>query len=174
MIQSSRLGSLTSPYSATRKDIVSIFPACLRSHRYLALNSTGAVLARLRRQYSLSTCFYLKAVQNGEIAGYVVWDDPNSKEHHQLDVECPDLDIHLGGDPVLTAGIAKETAALHTEVESPHWTLSGLAVDPAFQRMGVGSLLLQWGLQRADEQSLPICLIASEEVRRMSQYQLVP
>jgi len=40
--------------------------------------------------------------------------------------------------------------------------LDSLYVDPAYQRKGIGKMLLQWGLQRADDGQNNVRLMASE------------
>lgn len=55
-----------------------------------------------------------------------------------------------------------ETAAMaaHQEImqRKPHWYVWGLAVDPARQRQGIGSTLLQDGLKRVDALGMPCYL----------------
>ncbi len=43
-------------------------------------------------------------------------------------------------------------------VPDPHWSLDGLAVDPQYQRLGYGAVLVRHGLPRADADGLPIYL----------------
>ena len=42
-----------------------------------------------------------------------------------------------------------------------HMWLAFLAVDPKFQRRGVGKRLMQWGMKRADAESIPLGLTSS-------------
>jgi len=48
-------------------------------------------------------------------------------------------------------------------VPGPHWYLWGLAVDPDYQRQGIGSRLMEPGLIRADQQGLPTYLETHDE-----------
>lgn len=50
-----------------------------------------------------------------------------------------------------------------------HWGLDDLGVDPAYQGKGIGSLLLEWGLKKADEAGLEVFCLSSEEVRNQSE-----
>lgn len=49
------------------------------------------------------------------------------------------------------------------DLPQPHWYLSMLGVSPAYQRQGVGSLLLQPILRQADNDRLPCYLETSNE-----------
>jgi GNAT superfamily N-acetyltransferase len=49
----------------------------------------------------------------------------------------------------------------HYSAQRMHTVLSFLAVDPMAQRMGVGTALVRWGIERADEAGLPIYVSAS-------------
>lgn len=42
------------------------------------------------------------------------------------------------------------------------WYLVTMGVDPKAQRMGIGRKLLQWGIDRSEEESIPACLEASQ------------
>lgn len=39
-----------------------------------------------------------------------------------------------------------------------HWLMKRLTVDPKWQRRGIGMMLLQWGLDRAQEEGIPVGL----------------
>ena len=41
------------------------------------------------------------------------------------------------------------------------WHLDTLAVDPTYQRRGIGTKLMAWGLEQSREENLPITLYAS-------------
>ena len=41
------------------------------------------------------------------------------------------------------------------------WKLRNLCVDPAFQRRGVGGILLEWGQKQAARERCPVVLTAS-------------
>ena len=41
---------------------------------------------------------------------------------------------------------------------SERWYLDGLAVDPSYQRRGIGRKLMEWGLERSKEEDVPITL----------------
>lgn len=52
------------------------------------------------------------------------------------------------------AGPRVLAAALRQRPEEPHWYLSHLAVRPGDQGRGFGRTLLQWGIERADEEGV--------------------
>lgn len=61
--------------------------------------------------------------------------------------------------------------ALHKQhAPVPHWYLSELAVDPAYQGHGLGSMLIQTGLARADAQHYP-CYLETMNERNVPFYQ---
>lgn len=43
-----------------------------------------------------------------------------------------------------------------------HWFMQKLSVDPNWQRKGIGRMLLQWGLERAQEENVPVGLDSTE------------
>lgn len=50
-----------------------------------------------------------------------------------------------------------------TSVPSEMWYLVVLAVHPSYQRRGIGQMLLQWGIDQASAESVPIGLEATPE-----------
>ena len=42
-----------------------------------------------------------------------------------------------------------------------HWELEVLAIHPAFQRQGIGSMLLSWGMAQASRYKLPVVVAAT-------------
>ena len=48
-------------------------------------------------------------------------------------------------------------------VREPHWYLAGIGVDPAEQRHGIGTALLQPGLAASDRDDLPCALLTNSE-----------
>ena len=64
--------------------------------------------------------------------------------------------------PFLAYGRAVE--ALRSEAApGPHWYLAGIGVDPAHQRRGIGSALLEPGLRASQEARLPAVLLTNLE-----------
>lgn len=49
------------------------------------------------------------------------------------------------------------------------WHLDGLAVDPAYQRRGIGRKLMEWGMERAKEEGVPITLTSTPAGQRLYQ-----
>jgi GNAT superfamily N-acetyltransferase len=58
-------------------------------------------------------------------------------------------------------------ASLPAEVFPEVWYLQTLAVDPTCQRRGVGSLLVNWGLEHARAEGIPAALESSSKGRLM-------
>jgi len=63
----------------------------------------------------------------------------------------------------LRRGFRLDAAAEAHQPAEPHWYLSVLAVDPASQRSGVGSALMEPALTRCDQQRMPAYLESSRE-----------
>lgn len=73
----------------------------------------------------------------------------------------------------------KELDSIKAGQPSEAWYLRFLGVSPKAQRMGIGKLLLRWGIERSEEEGIPASLEASnaglglyqkmgfEETRRM-------
>jgi len=106
----------------------------------------------------------MKAVKNGVICGYVVWEDPNRRIIHPLEHVITRREYLKGADQVVLSAIQETNENLENTIKEKHGTLGGLAVDPDYQGLGIGGLLLDWGLKQADEQGLAVLCIASEEV----------
>ena len=73
----------------------------------------------------------------------------------------------------LLRSIGREHNAVVNEIHErhgKHWYLSNLVVAKAFQGKGVGSIMLDWGLRRADEDALPVFCLSSDEVSLMHIY----
>ncbi|HLI05116.1 MAG TPA: GNAT family N-acetyltransferase [Ktedonobacteraceae bacterium] len=67
--------------------------------------------------------------------------------------------------------VASYTEALHKQyAPDPHWYLWGLGVDPAYQGQGLGSMLIQAGLARADTRHYP-CYLETMNERNVPFYQ---
>lgn len=45
------------------------------------------------------------------------------------------------------------------------WYLATLSVHPSYQRRGIGKKLMQWGVQQAENERVPICLEATASGR---------
>jgi len=59
-------------------------------------------------------------------------------------------------------GYGRAVEALRAEVAyGPHWYLAGIGVDPSAQRQGIGSALLQPGLEGAEREGLPAVLLTN-------------
>jgi GNAT superfamily N-acetyltransferase len=57
-------------------------------------------------------------------------------------------------------------AHMHRVIPMPSWFLAALGVDPAHQRKGIGSALVQTFLDRAAADRLPFCLWTTNERNR--------
>ena len=81
--------------------------------------------------------------------------------------------LHMGFRHYFTQAIKNEELVMKTHRElmpGPHWYLWAIAVDPDKQSQGVGSVLIQPGLQAADAQQLP-CYVETHAEQNLPFYQ---
>jgi GNAT superfamily N-acetyltransferase len=69
----------------------------------------------------------------------------------------------LGSRLLVSIRLQNALARAHHRVKEPHWYLSLLGADPAFQRSGAGSALLAPMLERCDSEGLPVYLETQKE-----------
>ena len=94
----------------------------------------------------------------GEFAGVAVWLPPGTKKDHLVEpasTEPPDKSENNSFPPEFAELIARSAAYRPTE---PHWYLGLIAVDPAYRGCGVGTKLMEYGLEIADQEGLPAYL----------------
>lgn len=78
-------------------------------------------------------------------------------------------------NPIIDSSHAKAMANMCSSEESQQWNEDGykkpdeywgildLGVDPKYQRRGIARSLLQWGLERAEKEGLPVHLSATPD-----------
>ncbi|MBN1335548.1 MAG: GNAT family N-acetyltransferase [Deltaproteobacteria bacterium] len=110
------------------------------------------------------------AFRNGDVRttpdlkGTIIWFPPGKTHIHSLGyLEDPLFwyqAMLMGWKTLSRISTCEACAArVHQEiVPGPHWYLWALAVDPDSQGKGVGNDLLAPGLERADQQGLPVYL----------------
>ena len=69
----------------------------------------------------------------------------------------------LGSRLFVSIRLQNEIQRAHHRVKEPHWYLSLLGADPAFQRSGAGTALLAPILERADAEGMPVYLETQKE-----------
>ncbi|KAM3418057.1 hypothetical protein BST61_g6263 [Cercospora zeina] len=110
---------------------------------------------------------WLKAVSNetGAIAGFVKWQEP--KPGVEPDTNLPEWPEEA--DRELCDGTFGAWARARRELmgREGHWYLEIIATDPAYQGQGAGSLMMRYGLERADEQGARAFLEASPDAVRL-------
>jgi ribosomal protein S18 acetylase RimI-like enzyme len=81
--------------------------------------------------------------------------------------------LYMGLQHYFTQAIKNEELVMKTHREimpGPHWYLWAIAVDPEKQSQGVGSILIQPGLQAADAQQVP-CYVETHAEENLPFYQ---
>ncbi|KAF2207131.1 hypothetical protein CERZMDRAFT_102629 [Cercospora zeae-maydis SCOH1-5] len=110
---------------------------------------------------------WLKAVssETGAIAGFVKWQEPNPGVEPDTDLpEWPEeADRELCDETFGTWARARKDLM----GREGHWYLEIIATDPAYQGKGAGSLMVRYGLQRADEEGSRAFLEASPSAVRL-------
>jgi GNAT superfamily N-acetyltransferase len=100
------------------------------------------------------------------LAGCSRWLPPGRPETHvgamlRALVATP-LRVREATSRFLADGRAVETMRAAT-VPEPHWYLAGIGVDPARRRTGIGSALIQPGLEASDRDRVPCALLTNNE-----------
>jgi ribosomal protein S18 acetylase RimI-like enzyme len=69
-------------------------------------------------------------------------------------------------DPGVSLDAANEVfswmGSVKTLYPTEYWSLAWLGVSPKCQRTGIGKRLLQWGIDRSEEEQVPAVLVATE------------
>lgn len=76
--------------------------------------------------------------------------------------------LMLTGGLSLAGFLAVQSSSLRVQEEhypAERWRLSWLSVAPEAQRRGVGRALLRWGVERGEEEGVPVVLESSEAGR---------
>lgn len=106
------------------------------------------------------------AVGDGEGKGVALWVPPGSPPPRSRD-------LWRAGFPLVAARLGREgsrrvdafqvaSRTLLIDLGSASsWFLSGLGVDPGAQRSGIGTQLVEWGIERAAEAGRPAVLLTS-------------
>lgn len=64
----------------------------------------------------------------------------------------------------LLKSMEEQQSVAESKVDGKHWYLSNLVVKRDRQGLGIGSVLLEWGLTRADAAGLQVFCLSSEAV----------
>lgn len=110
-------------------------------------------------------CVYLKAVaETGEIVGMGVWyfyTDPSLSRNPWTKIRLPPRANQALCDHYFGALVKAREDTFPSD--EPYALMANLVVSPAWQRKGVGKLLLEWGLKVADDKGLKCWIDASPQ-----------
>lgn len=98
------------------------------------------------------------------IAGYAKWDLCTPTQRGQ---RYPDWCADMPAEECETFFAREEAERRRVMGDEEHYYLDTLAVHPAFQRRGVGSMLVRWGVERAEEDGVGVYLDASRDGKRL-------
>ncbi|KIW37917.1 uncharacterized protein PV06_09895 [Exophiala oligosperma] len=118
------------------------------------------------------TCFIMivKEAMSGEIVSYAVWHfyPPRSQEEIDLEMLVENIPLPIDANQELGNRLIRESTRKRHEVvaatigpQRAYAFLAALGTSPRFQRQGAGSLLITWGLERADDRGLATYVEAS-------------
>ncbi|TKA75327.1 hypothetical protein B0A49_03611 [Cryomyces minteri] len=136
-----------------------LYPSSFRQH----------FVTSLKKRYHTPDTHVFVAKTGGTVVGYAVW----SRERRDIELSLLAIEekytsfLHLDSS-LSYKNLALYNAHLQKQHEDPVadvpecWSLEALAVVPAFQRHGIGSQLLAWGMQQAREERVPVTLEASQ------------
>jgi ribosomal protein S18 acetylase RimI-like enzyme len=118
---------------------------------------------------------YGGVVTTPELAGIAIWLPPDQTHittwRYILAGFLP-LPVLMGIRHFSTQTMPSEDLMLQVHGEimpGPHWYLWAVAVDPDRQGLGIGTALMQPGLERADAQRLP-CYVETHDEENMAFY----
>lgn len=129
------------------------------------------VAESLQKAFADETYSNIKAVdrETGIIAGWVTWSTPTDERIQEFDSEATDLatDAAAQGPDENTSPLAQHVKAFAQQWtrsmtgKGRHVNMRAVFTDPAFQRRGVGSAIVQCCCQAADEAGLPVIVQAT-------------
>lgn len=150
----------------------------------------------LRRQLCNPNVHVLSAYVGPSVAGFAIWTPPD-KQNRRIPLTLRVYDLLLQTWDLLTsivypgflrgyfdsytteknrrkeiivaADAEAEDKLVPEEIRSSrqYWTLNALGVSRDHGRQGIGSQLLQWGMDRADESDTAIVIAASQEGEKL-------
>lgn len=100
------------------------------------------------------------AVRGKEVLGFAVWEklpEASNRKEKKTPWILPD-----GADEEKTKELLGAIRNATGEYEKKHWYLALLAVHPKTQKGGIGRLLCQWGIDRAQQEGADVLLGSTE------------
>jgi len=104
-----------------------------------------------------------------DAAGGALWFPPGTERLSVGEQLGPGIALLPEGAGSLLKGLRWERLIHGSLPPHPHWRLNSLAVKPSAQRSGIGSLLIEPGLQRADSEGVG-CYLETQRRRNIPFY----
>lgn len=114
----------------------------------------------------------IRQPESGELVACSSWEtcgDSTSEDRKQAQRERETSSHVQGLDFTAYKEFRRMQAECHGELieGQSHICLHMLAVSPHHQHQGIGSAMLKWGLDKADDKGMPVCLEASRAGRKL-------
>ncbi|KIW52682.1 hypothetical protein PV05_08307 [Exophiala xenobiotica] len=162
------------------------FEACASDHGFSVIFPKGATLAsitHLVHSYENDmendpTCYIMivKEAMSGEVASFAIWHFYPPRTQDEVDREMliddfpfpSDANKELG-NRLIHNSIRKrhEAVAANVGAQRPYVYLAAVGTSPKYQKQGAASQLLNWGVERADDQGLTIYVEATPAALRL-------
>ncbi|EXJ86048.1 hypothetical protein A1O1_06417 [Capronia coronata CBS 617.96] len=175
---------------ATPSDLEAVahvqFAACASDHAFPVIFPRGATSTSLTHMvksyendmYSDPSCHIMvvKEAMSGEVASFAVWHFYAPQSQDEIDEEMLTREFPLPADSnkelgsrLLHNSVRKrhEVVAANIGAERPYAFLAAIGTSPKYQKQGAGSLLLDWGLERADDRGFATYVEASPAAVRL-------
>ncbi|EMC93956.1 hypothetical protein BAUCODRAFT_36425 [Baudoinia panamericana UAMH 10762] len=101
--------------------------------------------------------------ESGVILGYAKWNFYETERPREEWAKSPEVDWYSGRKKEIAENFLGATAAMRQKLwgGDPHYLLNILCVHKDHHRRGAGTMLVQWGVVRAERLGLRSCLEAS-------------
>ena len=128
------------------------------------------VLERIEKTLSDPECSAVQIYDTSaqKMAALALWNYTRPKNDEEWDREAVERPDSLGtlsptSKDIIVPFLLEETAAKRRIMGSTRWwELDTLSTAPEYQRKGLGSMLMKWGIEQLEERSVPSVIVSTE------------